>query len=932
MFSIALHYCSRAFPGRPAVAIDYLSCIPSMRRPSRTTSFNLNVGTIMTIPLARFRLFRALAVAAGAIVLSASECPLDNDSVNDGDDGGNGGGTPSTATATSIMAATGSDQNGTVGTALAEALVAQVNDQSGNPMSGVSVTFVVSAGGGSVGTTSTTTGSDGRASTTWTLGTTAGTQQVTGSASSISTDAVFIATATADVAASFGLVSGNEQNGLTNTALTDPIVVRVLDQYDNVVAGETVTFSVASGGGSISPATATTDSAGDAQAMWTLGAALGANTAQASVTGLAGSPVSFTATAMTLSVAAVSPDPLVEGGSATITGTGFDLTPGNNTVTVDGTTATVTKVASATSMTVTVPSFDCRPERTVDVVVSVSGSAATLAGHPLEPLSQLALNNVGDQTMIEDASDFCLQFAASATGGDEYLIGVGSVAEIPGGTMPFTITSVTGASGAPPAMLQRPSRSAASRPFTPNVDHTALRQRQAEVEAEIRAYESRYLDPINNPGIQSLRGRAMGELPLAAGAMAVADTVGHVRDFRVPGSSCSDYTEITATAREVGASGIWYTDNANPTTDSLTQADIESASTLWDDMIFPFDTTFFGAPSDIDGNSKIVIVLTKEVNATGAAGFVYSGDLYARSTCAYSDSGEIFYGFVPDPGQEFGPRYTRSSVTDFLPVLIAHEFTHNIQISRRAILLDDGVFPASWIAEGQATFAEEVVGHHITGNSAGNDYGASVATSGPPYWYWQGITKLGYYFGDDNGTKLPNTPEDCTLFGDFSGNIGICNPSAFYGASWSMLRYLTDRFYSGSASSFHKDIISLNPGLFGVENIEAVTGMSFDSLFAQWWAMLYVDNRVTGAPGGLTMTSWDLPNILSAVASTANLDPVEHPFAAFSDSRSVRGGSHAYTLVSAAGARPALAIRVRDGSDGVLGTSMTPILWIVRVQ
>ena len=402
-----------------------------------------------------------------------------------------------------------------------------------------------------------------------------------------------------------------------------------------------------------------------------------------------------------------------------------------------------------------------------------------------------------------------------------------------------------------------------------------------------------------------------------------------MRQFRVPGDSCAAFTEITATVQKVGTSAIWYTDDANPTANPLTQADIDAASDLFDTFIFPFDTTFFGSPSDIDANSKIVIVLTKEVNATGAAGFVYSGDLLPQSSCAYSDEGEIFYGFVPDG------TYSRSNVTDFLPVLITHEFTHNIQISRRTVILSGGTFPASWIAEGQATFAEEVVGHAATGNMAGQDYGATVATSGPPFWYWQGITKLGYYFGY-NGQGMPkveNSPEDCTLFGNFSGTIGACNVSSFYGASWSMLRYLTDRFYSGSASSFHKDIISSNPGLRGIANIEAVTSMEFDSLFAQWGAMLYVDNWVPGAPAELTMTSWDLPDVTSAIAATATLDPEEHSFAAFTDSRSVRGGSHAYTLVSAAvGTRPALAIRVRDAGDNVLGTSMLPILWIVRVQ
>jgi hypothetical protein len=386
----------------------------------------------------------------------------------------------------------------------------------------------------------------------------------------------------------------------------------------------------------------------------------------------------------------------------------------------------------------------------------------------------------------------------------------------------------------------------------------------------------------------------------------------------------------------VGETGVWYTDNDNPTSDPLTLSDIETASDLFDDFIFPFDTTFFGSPSDIDANSQIVIVLTKEVNSTGAAGFVYSGDLLPRASCAYSDEGEIFYGFVPDPSGDFGTSYSRSNVVDFLPVLIAHEFTHNIQISRRTVLLSGGTFPASWIAEGQATFAEEVVGHAHTGNTAGSNYGSSVATSGPPFWYWQGITKLGYYFGyDGSGSpRIANTPEDCTLFGNFIDDIGACRTSGFYGASWSMLRWLTDRFYSTDPSGFHRDIISAEPSLNGVENIEALTGMDFDSLFAQWGAMLYTDDWVSGVSSALTMPSWDLPEVLAALSPNAVLDPPVQAFGAFTDSRSVRGGSHAYTIVSAApGSRPALAIRVRDGGDGLLtATGMAPILWIVRIN
>jgi hypothetical protein len=70
----------------------------------------------------------------------------------------------------SIVKVSGDNQTGATGTPLPDPLVIQVNNSSGNPLSGVTVNFTVSAGGGSVSPTTTTTGADGKASTVLTLG------------------------------------------------------------------------------------------------------------------------------------------------------------------------------------------------------------------------------------------------------------------------------------------------------------------------------------------------------------------------------------------------------------------------------------------------------------------------------------------------------------------------------------------------------------------------------------------------------------------------------------------------------------------------------------------------------------------------------------------------------------------------------------------
>ena len=96
--------------------------------------------------------------------------------------------------------------------------------------------------------------------------------------------------------ASIEKIAGDNQEALVGTNVTTDPRVRVTDANDNPVAGVTVTFAVASGGGSITGATPTTNASGEAAVgSWKLGSTAGTNTLTASAPG-AGS-VTFTATA-----------------------------------------------------------------------------------------------------------------------------------------------------------------------------------------------------------------------------------------------------------------------------------------------------------------------------------------------------------------------------------------------------------------------------------------------------------------------------------------------------------------------------------------------------------------------------------------------------------------------------------------------------------
>jgi hypothetical protein len=93
--------------------------------------------------------------------------------------------------------------------------------------------------------------------------------------------------------ASLAISSGNGQSAPVGTTLAQPLVVEARDSSGAPLQGITVTFST--GGGTVQPATATTNAQGLASTQWTLGLTAGPSTATASASGVPS--VTFQATA-----------------------------------------------------------------------------------------------------------------------------------------------------------------------------------------------------------------------------------------------------------------------------------------------------------------------------------------------------------------------------------------------------------------------------------------------------------------------------------------------------------------------------------------------------------------------------------------------------------------------------------------------------------
>ncbi len=110
-------------------------------------------------------------------------------------------------------------------------------------------------------------------------------------------EATFTATSLPADAAEIRMVSGNEQNGTVGSPLQFPLVVEVIDQFGNPIAGREIQW-VAEGGGSVTAASSVTEANGHASVIRILGPTAGPQTTLASTAGqLIGSPVTFTHTA-----------------------------------------------------------------------------------------------------------------------------------------------------------------------------------------------------------------------------------------------------------------------------------------------------------------------------------------------------------------------------------------------------------------------------------------------------------------------------------------------------------------------------------------------------------------------------------------------------------------------------------------------------------
>ncbi len=653
-------------------------------------------------------------------------------------------------------------------------------------------------------------------------------------------------------------------------------------------------------------------------------------------------------------VTAISPAVLRQGEDAFLDGEGFSSTPAQNRVRIGGRLATVLE-ASETSLVVRVPTGVCYPGGEVPVTASLGGSQSTPLLHPFEGPEATPMA-VGEFRRITLSEAHCLRLGASGSS-ERYIVGAQSTTGSASSIIRFTLEGrrAAAAAGESTAHATHPpmtpeSTRAGALPATGRaptageilVDDRFRRHRTFKT--DLRQAEARSMAPVLAEGIQAARAREAQAAHVAAipGNVQEGDTV----SLSIPDISVSDFCQngrpLQAVVRSVGSGSIWVEDLENP--DGFSDAQYANLSNLFDYEILDEVTDYFGEPTDLDDNDRIVVVITEKVNRMNefALGFVVTVDFFPNQ-CPAGNGGEYYYarspdpqGVIPGPDGSTGNPYSVQDAIEDAPVLLAHETTHIIQFGRRLQLPGIEQLPTIWELEGQATLAEEVAGFRVRGLQPRQNHPFNIAflpeSSTEDDWFQARFVDLAVYYGfrSRNSPRTAQAPHECGWLATDAD--GPCDYNRLpYGVAWSFLRWISDHLgpdFPGGEQAIQRQMIdNLNAGF---DTLEDVLDQPIAPLLAWWAASLYTDGRVSSeADPRLTFPTWDLRSIDQGLVSPARLQPISRSFLTFSDERRVAAGASAYYLIEG-GARPDFTLQLRPVTGDALPSFIQ--MWAVRLQ
>lgn len=223
----------------------------------------------------------------------------------------------------------------------------------------------------------------------------------------------------------------------------------------------------------------------------------------------------------------------------------------------------------------------------------------------------------------------------------------------------------------------------------------------------------------------------------AQAVSAKAAALGETEEFRVLSSlsSTTSYVNVTGKVRCEGTNVVFYVDTS-VSTSILSDDDVNTLCNEFD-TVAGDEQDMLGTASDVDGDGKVHILMTSQINRLGAlgggiiTGYFYAGDLYAQSSSnSVSNSREIIYTMVPDPSGQYGTTISNSfAMSNLLPAVLPHELQHAISYNQH-VFVQGGASEENWLNEGLSHLAEDLLGFGMENPSRYEMYLASPSTYG----------------------------------------------------------------------------------------------------------------------------------------------------------------------------------------------------------
>lgn len=619
-------------------------------------------------------------------------------------------------------------------------------------------------------------------------------------------------TETAKPPAAITPASGTPQTGFSGLTLSQPLVVLVTAADATPVAGAIVDFSVTVGNATVTPTSATTNAAGNAQTQVTLGSGT--------------APVAVEATVHLTTLKATF--------SATVQAISSNLT-----------------CTSANTVTMTIG----------EVRTSVGGGGICVHA---TSTSEYMVNG----------------FFASSVATAQTQVGITG----------FGIIAPTSASLEQAASAGSLLSSAAF-----GTNRSVALDGSTQLDLRMRNLERTMLTP-RMAGARA----AMARRPLRASA---PPTVGQILQLNV-GEGCDadathqpDYRYGRVVA--LTNTAIIVADTANPA-GGFTDAEYQSVGVTFDTLVDPLDRNAFGAPSDIDNNSRVLLFYTRAVNeqTPAGAGYIIEGffnprDLFPRTNsavgfCDLSNVAEMFYLIVPDPGPNGtinGHARSKSDVLKFTIGTTAHEYQHLINAARRVYVNNADTFEEVWLNEGLSHMAEELLYYRAAGLTPRVNIDATS------------IRTTQKRLDAVNAYQLQNLARYASyLVNPITNSAYADNDSlATRGATWAFLRYAADRKATDDGTIWQQLVNSTTAGFANLTN---VFGGPILDKFRDWEIAVYTDDAVA-ATTVYQQPSWSYRTVLPLIGAPAG--PVSSTLVNGTETaKTLTGGGSMYALFGVA--------------------------------